>query len=81
MTAPFFELGLFGERGALWIALGIGIAFGACLERAGLGNARKLVGQFYRTDFTVFKVMFSAIVTAMLGAFWLGRLGVLVPHR
>jgi len=61
-------------------ALAIGIAFGWCLERAGLGNARKLAGQFYLTDLTVFKVMFSAIVTAMLGAFWLTRLGVLDLH-
>jgi len=58
-------------------ALFIGIAFGWCLERAGLGDARKLAGQFYFTDLTVFKVMFSAIVTAMLGMFWLTRLGVL----
>ncbi|HVE70351.1 MAG TPA: YeeE/YedE thiosulfate transporter family protein [Thermoanaerobaculia bacterium] len=58
-------------------ALVIGIAFGFALERAGLGNAPKLAGQFYGTDFTVFKVMFSAIVTAMLGAFWLSRLGFL----
>jgi uncharacterized protein len=61
----------------LLIAIAIGIAFGFTLERAGLGNARKLAGQFYFTDFTVFKVMFSAIVVAMLGAFWLSRLGVL----
>jgi hypothetical protein len=54
----------------------VGIAFGAALERAGLGNARKLTGQFYLTDFTVFKVMFTAMVTAMLGLFWLGRLGI-----
>lgn len=59
------------------VALAIGIAFGFTLERAGLGNARKLAGQFYFTDFTVFKVMFSAILTAMLGAFWLDRLGIL----
>jgi uncharacterized protein len=58
-------------------AIAIGIAFGFALERAGLGNARKLAGQFYGTDFTVFKVMFSAILVAMLGAFWLGRLGIL----
>jgi rhodanese-related sulfurtransferase/uncharacterized membrane protein YedE/YeeE len=58
-------------------AVAIGIAFGFTLERAGLGNARKLVGQFYFTDFTVFKVMFSAILVAMLGAFWLSRLGLL----
>ena len=77
MTAPYFELGYFGARGALVAALIIGIAFGWCLERAGMGSARKLAGQFYLTDLTVFKVMFSAIVTAMLGVFWLGRLGVL----
>ena len=58
-------------------ALVIGIAFGWALERAGLGNARKLAGQFYLTDLTVFKVMFSAIVTAMLGAYWLARLGII----
>jgi uncharacterized membrane protein YedE/YeeE len=61
----------------LVIAALIGIAFGWTLERAGLGSAPKLAGQFYLTDLTVFKVMFSAIVTAMLGAFWLSRLGVL----
>jgi len=59
------------------VAVLIGIAFGWTLERAGLGSAPKLAGQFYFTDFTVFKVMFSAIVTAMLGAFWLSRLGIL----
>ena len=62
---------------AIWAALPIGIAFGWFLERAGLGNARKLAGQFYLTDTTVFKVMFSAIVTAALGVFWFARLGLL----
>ncbi|HEY2377858.1 MAG TPA: YeeE/YedE thiosulfate transporter family protein [Gemmatimonadaceae bacterium] len=81
MTAPYFELGYFGERGALVAALVIGIAFGWCLESAGMGSARKLSAQFYLTDLTVFKVMFSAIVTAMLGLFWLGRLGVLDLSR
>jgi uncharacterized membrane protein YedE/YeeE len=63
--------------GSLTTAVIIGIAFGWALERAGLGSAPKLAGQFYLTDLTVFKVMFSAIVTAMLGAFWLSRLGIL----
>jgi len=61
----------------LLVALGIGVAFGFALERAGLGSARKLTGQFFLTDLTVFKVMFSAILTAMLGTFWLGRLGLI----
>lgn len=81
MTAPFYEYGFFGDGAALWIALGIGIAFGWCLEQSGMGSARKLAGQFYLTDMTVFKVMFSAIVTAMLGVFWLGWLGVLNISR
>lgn len=75
MTAPWSAPGSTGT--ALVTAVGIGVAFGAALERAGLGSARKLVGQFYGADLTVFKAMFSAIVVAMLGAFWLGRLGVL----
>ncbi len=62
---------------AILLPIGIGIAFGWTLERAGLGSAPKLAGQFYLTDFTVIRVMFSAIVTAMLGVFWLGRLGVI----
>jgi hypothetical protein len=76
-AAPFVT----AESTGLVAALGIGVGFGWCLERAGLGNARKLVGQFYLTDLTVFKVMFTAIVTAMLGVFWLGRLGVLDVGR
>jgi hypothetical protein len=39
------------------------------------------MGQFDLTDLAVFKVMFSAIVTAMLGLFWLSRLGVLDLSR
>jgi uncharacterized membrane protein YedE/YeeE len=74
MTAPYFDTGL---TSSLVIGFVIGIAFGACLERSGLGNARKLMGQFALTDLAVFKVMFSAIVTAMLGLFWLSRLGLL----
>ncbi len=81
MTAPFAEFGLLGARGVLVAGFIIGIAFGACLERAGLGSARKLMGQFNLRDLAVFKVMFSAIVTAMLGLFWLSKLGVLDLSR
>jgi hypothetical protein len=74
---PLTETGLLGPSGALVAAVLIGFAFGWFLERGGLGSAPKLAGQFYLTDLTVFKVMFSALVTAMLGAFWLDRLSVL----
>jgi uncharacterized protein len=79
--APFYELGRIGDGTGLVVALVLGAAFGWFLERGGLGNARKLAGQFYLTDFTVFKVMFSAILTAMLGLFWLGKLGVVDVSR
>ncbi|MGH7470934.1 MAG: YeeE/YedE thiosulfate transporter family protein [Longimicrobiales bacterium] len=75
MKAPLYDFGAFGDGTALLLALPIGFAFGWFLERGGMGNARKLAGQFYLTDLTVFKVMFSAIVTAALGAFWLSRIG------
>jgi len=61
----------------LLFALLTGIAFGIFLEKAGFGNARKLVEQFYFTDMRMFKVLFSAIVTAMVGIYWLSYLGFL----
>ncbi len=75
MTAPFFKFGLFGENIGLVVAFAVGIGFGFFLERAGFGNARKLAAQFYFTDLRVFKVMFTAIVTAMLGVFYLSVFG------
>ena len=74
---PFAETGALGATATLMTAPVLGFGFGWCLERAGLGSARKLAGQFYLTDLTVFKVMFSALLTAMLGAFWLDRFGIL----
>ena len=74
---PLSETGAVGPRGILFAAPVIGFAFGWFLERGGLANARKLTGQFYLTDLTVFKVLFTALLTAMLGGFWLDRLGVL----
>ena len=77
MTAPFFKYGLFGDEASLLVAFVIGIGFGFFLERAGFGSARKLVAQFYLTDLAVFKVMFTAIVTAMLGVTYLAWMGIL----
>jgi uncharacterized protein len=77
MTGPFTETGALGPAGNLLAAPLIGMAFGWFLERGGLGCAPKLAGQFYLSDLTVFKVMFSALLTAMLGAFWLDRAGLL----
>ncbi|MEZ4697027.1 MAG: YeeE/YedE thiosulfate transporter family protein [Rhodothermales bacterium] len=77
MNAPFFKFGYFGDEVSLLIAVVIGVLFGFVLERAGFGNGRKLAAQFYFQDLAVFKVMFSAIVTAMLGIFYLSWSGLL----
>jgi len=77
MSAPFYKLGAFGDEVSLIVAFLIGIGFGFFLERAGFGSAKKLVSQFYLNDLAVFKVMFTAIVTAMLGVTYLSWTGFL----
>jgi uncharacterized protein len=77
MSAPFYKLGAFGDETSLVVAFLVGIGFGFALERAGFGSARKLVSQFYLDDLAVFKVMFTAIVTAMLGVTYLSWVGFL----
>jgi hypothetical protein len=73
--APLFKLGLFGDDASLAVAAVLGVGFGYFLERAGFGSARKLTAQFYLSDMSVLKVMFTAIVTAMLGVFALSTIG------
>jgi len=79
MNAPFFKFGAFGEETSLVVAFLIGLGFGFFLERAGFGSARKLTAQFYLKDMAVFRVMFTAIVTAMLGLFYLASMGWIDP--
>lgn len=69
----------FGFTGAtsVLITLAIGFGFGFVLERAGFGNARNLAAQFYLHDMRVLKVMFTAIVTAMLLVFAASSVGLL----
>jgi rhodanese-related sulfurtransferase/uncharacterized membrane protein (DUF485 family) len=55
----------------------IGFAFGFTLEMSGFGDSRKLAAQFYFKELTVIKVMFTAIVTAMVLLFGAVGLGIL----
>ncbi len=57
------------------VTLVIGFGFGFVLERAGFGNALNLAAQFYLHNMRVLKVMFTAIVTAMLLVFFSSALG------
>ena len=67
MSFPFETLSGTSRELGLIVAVLIGLGFGFVLERAGFGRADKLAAQFYLRDMRVFKVMFTAIVTAMLG--------------
>jgi uncharacterized protein len=83
MNAPFFPM--FSLTTYLAVAVLLGFFFGFFLERAGFSSAHKLTAQFYFKDFAVLKVMFSAIVVAMLGIAyfslvgWLDMSNVFVP--
>lgn len=68
---------LLGHYGQYIVYLIIGIAFGAVLEIAGFGNSKRLAAQFYFKDMTVLKVMFTAIVVAMVFIFGASALGLL----
>jgi uncharacterized membrane protein YedE/YeeE len=57
------------------VALVIGFLFGFVLERAGFGDARNLTNIFYFRDMRVLLVMFSAIITAMVGLIVLAKIG------
>jgi len=75
MMDSIFPVAFASEEFRLLSGLFFGFMFGFVLERAGFGNARKLAGQFYLNDMTVFKVMFTAILVAMVGLFSLSSMG------
>lgn len=76
-TFPLPLTDLLGHYGAYVVYFIIGISFGAILEMAGFGNSTKLAAQFYFKDMTVLKVMFSAIVVAMVLIFGATAIGLL----
>ncbi|MBU1105515.1 MAG: YeeE/YedE family protein [Candidatus Riflebacteria bacterium] len=67
MIETIFSSGSLTTVNAFLVSLVIGVAFGWCLEQAGFGSSRRLAGIFYFRDMAVLKVMFSAVITAMLG--------------
>lgn len=77
MMAPFEFSALVG----LGLAVMFGMFFGLSLERAGLGDPHKLTGVFYFQDFTVPKVMFTAIVVAGAGLYLLADMKLLDLSR
>lgn len=75
--APYDLVASVGVTGSYLIYLAIGFAFGFILESSGFGDSRRLAGQFYFSELAVVKVMFTAIVVAMILIFWATALGLL----
>jgi uncharacterized protein len=57
-----------------------GIIFGFLLQKAGVAKYHVLIGQLLLEDFTVLKVMLSAIFTAMIGLRILAKSGQVKPQ-
>ncbi len=55
----------------------VGIGFGFMLEQAGFGRSTKLAAQFYFKDFAMFRVMFTAVITAMVLIYGAVAIGIL----
>ena len=57
-----------------------GVLFGYVLENAGFASPRKLTAQFRFTDWSVFKVMFTAVIVAAIGLYGAMALGLMQPN-
>ena len=77
IIAPVSKVFEWGPTLTSMVAVLLGFGFGFSLERAGFGSARTLAGVWYGYDMAVVRVMFTAVVVAMLGLFGLYYLGVL----
>lgn len=66
----------------LQLALGLasGIVFGFLLQKGGVTNYGVIEGQLLLSDFTVLKVMLSAVLVGMIGVYALKGLGVATLH-
>ncbi len=58
----------------------IGILFGFLLQKGGVTDYNVIIGQLLLTDFTVVKIMLSAMVTGMIGVYLLRNLGLAALH-
>ena len=63
----------FAPMGKLIQALFFGLCFGFLLQKGGVGKFHILVGQLLLEDWTVVKVMLSAIIVGMIGIFVLNH--------
>lgn len=81
MSGTLYASGLLNTPAGLATALLVGALFGLALEQAGFASSRRLTGVFYLRDMTVVKVMFSAVVTALIGYQYVVAAGWLDPSE
>lgn len=72
-TSSVAETPAVEQGGRILSAILFGLAFGFLLQKGGVGNYHILIGQLLLQDFTVVKVMLSAILVGMVGIFTLHR--------
>jgi len=60
---------------ARWLAIPMGMLFGLLLHRGGVANYNVIVNQFRFKDFTVLKIMFTAIIVGGVGVLILKNTG------
>ena len=58
----------------------LGILFGFLLQKGGVTNYDVIIGQLLLVDFTVVKIMLSAVITGMLGIHFLKSVGLVQLH-
>lgn len=68
------------ENLQLGIGLAVGILFGFLLQKGGVTQYNVITGQLLLTDFTVLKIMLSAMITGMIGVHLLRGLGMAQLH-
>jgi rhodanese-related sulfurtransferase len=68
---------LLGKAGMYAVFLLIGFGFGYVLEISGFNDSPRLAAQFYFKDLRVLKVMFTAIIVAMILTFAASGIGLL----
>lgn len=63
------------DKRPLLTGLGFGILFGFLLHKGGATKYDVIVGQLLLIDFTVLKIMLSAVVTGMIGIYFMKSMG------
>ena len=64
----------------LFIGLVAGILFGILLQKGGVTDYRIIIGQLLLRDWTVVKIMLSAVITGMIGIHFLKSIGLAKLH-